>query len=348
MKSSIYKTDISTFIASLLCLLLLSSCKEKVSSIALYGNALPIDGGQEVFIKNPKDMQVRDSFLFLLGSGEGKLITLFSYPDLRFLGRLCTEGRGPKEFLDIACFCTDEDSLSIIQTNTKDMLSIGLADVLQESPDAWHITRLSALQPPNLSYTKTDFGIVSVCAEGPRVRIIGDEIKNSDYSVPYDIPGMNNLFLNSMWSGPLAYSPENKLIVTATRLGDVLELISLPSLERQTIVGPGGYPDFLKVGNGFSLGKIDGFFDVQIAGNEIYALYSGADREEMSKALRSGESFPDGGRTLRVYDLGGNLLRQYDLDISIQGFHVDLDRKQILGFSNNSNDLFYSFNLPES
>ena len=341
MKSYMSKIVNSSFIAFLFSLVLLSSCKERISCIALHGNTLAIDAGQEVFVKNPRDIQVRDSLLFMLGSGDGKLITLFSYPELRFLGRLCTEGRGPKEFLDIACFCTDEDSLFIIQTSTKEMHSISLVDVLQESPDTWHVTQLDALQPPNLCYTKTDFGIVSVCAEGPRVRIIGDKTKSSEYGVPYDIPGVNNLFLNSMWSGPVAYSPENKMIVTATRLGDVLELINLPSLERKTIVGPGGYPEFLKVGNGFSLGKIDGFYDVQIEGNEIYALYSGADREEMSKALRSG------GRTLRVYDLDGNLLRQYDLDTSVHGFHVDLDRKQILGFSNASSDLFYSFNIPE-
>ena len=91
------------------------------------------------------------------------------------------------------------------------------------------------------------------------------------------------------------------------------------------------------------MGRIDGYFDVIIDDSRIYALYSGADRKEQSRLIRSGEDVPYGGNVVRVYDLVGALLEEYHLDRPVCSICIDSSLSRMVAIDSDSDNIFYSF-----
>lgn len=146
-----------------------------------------------------------------------------------------------------------------------------------------------------------------------------------------------------MWDASVDYDEKSKLIAVAAKFGDVIEVYNHKTGECNVIIGDGGMPNITS-GSQMSIGKIDGYSDIKIVDNQIYALYSGADREKLAEQWRKGESTPNGGVNLKVYSLDGKQKKHYTLDRHITGFDIDIKNKKIIAIDSN-NGIFCSFNL---
>lgn len=154
-------------------------------------------------------------------------------------------------------------------------------------------------------------------------------------------------YMTSLWNSSIAYQEEPKIAVNVSQLGDLLEIYKQGHDGIISIIGEGGVPDVIREGGRISIGKVDGFSDVQIFKNRIYALYSGADRKEMIELARRGKNVPDGSDQLLVYDLDGTMLRKYKLNRRVNGFDIDTVNQVLVMVNSNTEAPMYTFPLPE-
>jgi hypothetical protein len=80
--------------------------------------------------------------------------------------------------------------------------------------------------------------------------------------------------------------------------------------------------------------------DLEITEDRIYALYGGISEPEIQKTSEV-------AKTLRVYDLDGNLLEQYELDRSLRSIALDKINKKIYGITTDSDPGIAVFSLPQ-
>lgn len=129
------------------------------------------------------------------------------------------------------------------------------------------------------------------------------------------------------WASYLAYSPSHRILVSATQLGDVLEIYNMKDSSSIVLYGKSSDPQYLPYPGGGAIPTgIKGYCSVYIGSRYIYALFSGQTFDEIIET--NGEA-PDGGKYLRVFDLKGNPVKLYHLDRVVQCFFVDEDNGKI-------------------
>ncbi len=141
------------------------------------------------------------------------------------------------------------------------------------------------------------------------------------------------------WRSFIAYHPSTSVLVLATQLGEVLEINSLRNTDPIVLYGPYGEPIFQATPNGQIIPTgIMGFSDIKITDNYIYAVFHGRPFKEISAAYQKGERAADGGYSIYVYDLKGNLIKKYMLTIPIYGIDVNEETNIIIATSVNTDD----------
>lgn len=346
MKNSVYIVQI------VFCLLIFSCTTDikKINTEALNLEILSSYENDSVFVTYPKEIKIKDSLLFMLSSSSGHFINVYSYPKLEFLTYIGVVGKSSEELLSIGTFDVDDDYIYLIDVSSKKLLKYSLKNIMQKDNKPAEKVMLNDINIPSLSYSKTEYGFISISATGDRYLLIdekGEKIKSFG-SLPVnsskDIPKIDSLYIPSLWNVSVDYDKKSNIIAVATKLGDVIEVCNLKTSECNVIIGKGGMPNIISKGNKISIGKIDGYYDIKIANNQIYALYSGVDREKLSEQWRKGINTPDGGVNMKVYSLDGELNKHYILDRYITGFDIDIKNKKIIAIDPN-NGVFCSFNL---
>lgn len=336
----------------LLLALAISACSvEKDDFIPLSSVPISYPGSDTLLVKNPREVMMKDSLLFLLASGPDEFVNVFSYPEMRLVCKLGAIGRGSGELIGVSTFDVDDDFLYLFDIPTSRRFRYSLSDVSRGEKKPDEIRKFDAFASPVLSFARCAGGMVAVEPKSPRVVLVSDDgtVSHSDYGLPDMAESvaerLNPMYVPSLWSGSVDCSDDGRILAAVTLLGDVLEIISLPDFERKLVVGEGGLPDVVTSGKAVSMGKIDGYFDVHVSGERIFALFSGMDREEMSRRLAAGESVPAGANIVKEFDLEGNLLRRYLLDRHITSFCMSEDGKSIIALAAEYEHLFYKFKL---
>lgn len=343
----------SVYIVPLFFYLLVFACKTDVKKIkpeALNSQSLDSYENDSVFVTYPNGIKIKDSLLFMLSNSSKHFINVYSYPELEFVTYIGVEGKSHEELLSVSTFDIDDDYLYLIDISSKKLLKYSLKNIAQKHNKPAEIITLKEINTPTLSYTKTEFGFISISPTNDRYLQIdetGKKIKSFG-SLPVnssnDVPKIDPLYIPSLWNTSVDYDEKSKFIVVATKLGDVIEIYNHKTDKYNVIIGEDGMPNIVSKGNQISIGKIDGYCDIKIADNQIYTLYSGANREKLVEKWRKGESSPNGGANMRVYSLDGEQKRHYILDRCITGFDIDIENKKIIAIDPN-NGIFCSFNL---
>lgn len=307
-----------------------------------------------LYMKFPYKVYLSDSLLFVLDlhAPNGYYINAFTYPDLEYVNSFALRGNGPDEVLGVANVSIVNGEISLIDHQKSTLFSYSIQDIRNDIVLPQRKHKYDIKHRPLLTVVKTEDGLfyvsnanrrdlVGISDSGEQRCQIGLQSQNDQDEVK--VPGM---YVPSLWNSVITYDSALNIVVVGTKLGDVLEIYNISSDSLTTIMGEGGYPGIVKRGNSISVGRIDGFSDIVISGNRIYALFSGADREELAKKWAKGESTPDGGNNIFVYDTDGRLADLFHLDRYINGFTIDSSSGIIIGVSSNRENPFSKFELP--
>lgn len=155
----------------------------------------------------------------------------------------------------------------------------------------------------------------------------------------------SRVILGQVWVRFLDYHPGNRRLALVTQLGEVVEIYDTATGASRILYGPNGEPSFRLNGNYAFPDGIRGFSDVQITDRYIYAIFQGDSFKERALLRQAGQTPPDGGASIYVFDLEGNPVRKYRLDHHISGFHVDEANRLITGVEVNNDEPIVQFSL---
>ncbi|WP_251619696.1 BF3164 family lipoprotein [Odoribacter lunatus] len=290
----------------------------------------------EVFMKYPYKVKVLDSLVFLWDlHGVNKFFHIYSFPDLKYIISFGSKGKGSNELVNAGGFVVDKGKMFVFDSFKADLYIYSIDSLLHGSTTPLQVVAYPPECIPVLAFTKVEDKFAILSFDGKDRVIFADSIGHvleRRYNYPIDkevsVPLYQN-FLASLWDSFLDYNPQNKILSLATKLGDVLEIYNLKDQTEYIVIGKGGKPDIVEKNGGFSIGRIDGFSDIQVKDKHIYALYSGLER--------TGESTPEGGNYIYVYDLKGHLEKIYELEQYINGFDIHEDEKAVYAVSSGDN-----------
>lgn len=327
-----------TFLIYLLPILLFIGCqphsKKSPEVIKLTSEVLLKE--PEVLMKYPYKIKVQDSLVFLWDlHGTNKFFHIYSYPDLKYIISFGTKGKGCNEFVNTGGFAIDKGKMFVFDSFKADLYIYSIDSLLHGLTTPSQVIAYPPECMPVLAFTKVEDKFAILSFDGKNRIIFVDSIGNvleRKYNYPIDreisLPLYVN-FLASLWDSFLDYNPRNKILSLATKLGDVVEIYNLGNQTKNIVIGKGGRPDIVEKNGGFSIGRIDGFSDIQVKDKNIYALYSGSER--------TGEITPEGGNYIYVYDLQGHLERIYELEQYINGFDIHENEKTVYAVSSGDN-----------
>ena len=122
------------------------------------------------------------------------------------------------------------------------------------------------------------------------------------------------------WRSFISFSPDKKLLVTVTQLGDVLDIYNIENGRHINYKGEDGEPEFHVTSEGYGIpaGRMC-YYDIQVTGHYIYAIYDGRKFSDIVKE----KEYKQGAKQLRVFDFDGKLRKEYTLDRPVTGIYVD-------------------------
>lgn len=333
-----------------ICLFILSckTDKREFLTVSLRSTVIGSCENDTVFVNYPKEVEIKNSMLFMLSNNAQHPINVYSYPELEFITYVGTKGRSREEMLSTSSFDIDDNFLYLIDTSTKKRLKYSLEDIAKGENKPCEVILLEEINTPTLSYAKTEDGFVSVSPLGDRFLFLNEmgckmmSFGSTPWDKSSDTTEINPEIIPTLWDVDVDYCEDSKTVVAVTNLGDVIEIVNCETCKCKVIVGDDGLPGETINGNMKVVGKVDGFQDVNIYDNLIYALYCGDSYADLIKKWRNGEDTLNGGATIKVYTLCGEHIRSYELDRRITGFTIH-DQK-IIGLDANNN-LFCGFDL---
>lgn len=121
------------------------------------------------------------------------------------------------------------------------------------------------------------------------------------------------------WRSFISFSPDKKLLVTVTQLGDVLDIYNMENGRHINYKGEDGEPEFHVTSEGYGIpaGRMC-YYDVQVTEHYIYAIYDGRKFSDIMKE----KEYKQGAKQLRVFDFDGKLRKEYMLDRPVTGIYV--------------------------
>ena len=308
----------------------------------LYGRVIPIDS---VFFRYPYRLEVRGDRVVIEDlHGPDHFYHLFTYPDFRYLHSFGQRGEGPEEMQTVDDFFWNGQTLWAL-ANIKSEL---VRWELNESRDKMIRTERIKLDKatfraldivpfqnnsfliPNYS---GDSRFCQVDRNGKLLKKWGeipterkDDLQKYPYAFGYG------------WRSFIDYSPNTGTLVAATQFGEVLEIWNVKKNTHKVLKGKLGEPEF-KILPEYAIptGAI-GHNDIQVTNRFIYVIYRGISIKEDMLAHQKGKPLPQGGKTIRVFSLEGEPLKEYKLDPSVSGIWVMEEEGKMWALDVNSNE----------
>lgn len=350
MISDMIKTSLkygNRLIMIFLSILGIAACKnhntpwEEIPIINLTSESLLKDTA--IFMKYPYKIRVMDSIMCIWDlHGGDKFFHIFSYPELKFITSFGESGRGDREFVNTAGFRMDEQNIYVFDSYRAKLNIFSIDSIMHNKLSPFQVINYPATCVPVLSFAKMENGYALLNFNGDErisfVDTLGQIIaKKYKYPITDTVEFKRyRAFTATLWDSFIDYNSHNKILGIVTKLGNVLEIYNLTNDSCKVIIGPGGTPGMFKKGGSVSVGKIEGFSDIQIKLNSIYTLYSGLKREDIYALRDKGIRSPNGGNFIYEYNLQGKLKKIYKLDRYVDGF--DLHENEGIIYTVSSND----------
>lgn len=310
----------------------------------LDGRTLQLD---TALLRYPFRIQVKGNKVVLFDlHGVDYYFHLFSYPEFRYLSSFGQRGEAPKEILSAENFRWLGDSLWTLDS--------GKAELVCWLPQGDSVHRVRSISMKRkvprpydfVQCTDETFLVPDYSGQGRFCRIAPDGSLMHRIGT---IPAANRHQLAQrpvtyayLWRSFVDYNSNKDVLVTATQMGEVLEIFHLKDTLRYAIyVGAQSEPYYLrKDDKGFM-----GFSDVQVTDRAIYAVFHGHTFKEIMRSRERGEVHPDGGKYIYVFSLDGKPLRKYVLDHYVYGISVDETQGIILATDVNQDEPIIEFSM---
>lgn len=315
----------------------------------LQGRVIPLDS---VFFRYPYRLEVRGDRVVMEDlHGPDHFYHLFTYPEFRYLSSFGQRGEGPEEMLTVDDFCWNGQTLWALDNIKSELVRWELSDSRDKMIRAERIKldkatfRALSVVPfqgnsfliPNYS---GDSRFCQVDRTGKLIRKWGEiptdrkkDLQKYPYAFGYG------------WISFIDYSPKTGTLAAATQLGEVLEVWNVKKNTHKVLKGKLGEPEFEILPEYAIPAGAAGHNDIQVTDRAIYVIYRGVSIKEGMLAYQRGKPLPAGGKTIRVFSLEGDPLKEYKLDHSVSGIWVMEEEGKMWALDVNSDEPLVEYSI---
>ena len=317
--------------------------------VELQGQVIPLD---TALFRYPYRLRVMEDRVIIEDlHGMDHFFHLFTYPDFRYLSSFGQRGEGPEEMLtvddgrwlgesfwgldniksELVCWQFNKDKSQMLRGESikLDKATFRALDFVPYQDGSFLI--------PNYS---GDTRFCEVDRKGKLLKKWG--------KIPTDKPKLleqNPNVYGQGWRSFIDYSSKTGTLVAATQFGEVLEVWNVKKNTHKVLKGKLGEPDFeIRQDYALPAGMI-GHNDIQVTDCGIYVIYRGISMKESMLANQKGKPLPIGGKTVRVFSLEGEPLKEYQLDHSVSGIWVDEEAGKMWALDVNSDEPLVEYNI---
>lgn len=300
-----------------------------------------MDIPQDLFCAFPSQIELYDSVIIILDrESSNRGVHKLSYPDFNWIGSLGEKGKGEQEYIYLTQMNIREDELYLLDPVSSKFL---VYDLNVNAIYPKRVEKFSPVSNPLLSATvMNDSVIVSGDINSKKFLLFqtySGKLLDSIFVAEKTEKKDRELTASSLYDLKLSYDHKD-FLAAATHSGEVVYIYNTKTKGGNCVVGPNGFPDFGKTDDGhILLGKIEGFTDIKIYGDYIYAIFSG------KSAIESMTSDSIGGKYIYVFDKMGTPIIKYELDKEIFSFCMDTSRNILYGLNPNSEKFIISYKL---
>ena len=316
--------------------------------ISLKGEKISLS--DTVLMRYPFRIRQDGDYLYLLDlHGTETFFHIFDKTDYKHIASFGIRGEGPEEVLQgMNIRYVSTDSIWTLDSNKRQICRWKFSPIDKEIIREETIQLTSQLQSPLdfLLYDDATFLIPDYSGKNRlhRVNSQGDIIESIG-----NIPVRNSVkkeaqpALAQAWRSFIDYHPKKHILVTATQLGDVIEIFNQNTGTHKKLYGPQKEPiyQYSSKGNAIPTG-IMGYSDILVTDCYIYAVFHGQTFKEIINSQGNSE---DGGHYIHVFDFNGNPVCKYILDYAIYGIHIDEENGTIWATNVNSDDQIVKFTI---
>ena len=315
----------------------------------LKGRTISIDS---VMFRYPYRLEVRGDRVVIEDlHGPDHYYHLFTYPDFRYLSSFGKCGEAPDEMQTVDDFFWNGQTLWALDNIKSELVRWELnkaRDKMIRSEriklDKATFRALDIVPFQNNSFLIPNYSgdsrFCQVDRNGKLIKKWGEiptERKEDLQKYPYAF--------GYGWCSFIDYSPKTGTLVAATQFGEVLEIWNMKKDTHQVLKGKLGEPEFeIRPEYAIPAGAV-GHNDIQVTDRAIYVIYRGVLLKEEYQAYRKGKPLPSGGKTIRVFSLEGEPMKEYKLDHSVSGIWVMEEEGKMLALDVNSNEPIVEYSL---
>ena len=308
----------------------------------LQGRVIPIDS---VFFRYPYRLEVRGDRVVIEDlHGPDHFYHLFTYPDFRHLHSFGQRGEGPEEMQTVDDFRWDGQTLWALDNIKSELVRWELND-----------SRDKMIRTERIKLDKATFRALDIVPYLDNSFLIPNYSGDSRFcqvdrngklfkkwgEIPTD--NQNGLRKHPYaygygWRSFIDYSQKNGVLVAATQLGEVLEIWSVKKDTHKVLKGRLGEPKF-EIHQQYAIPSgVKGYNDIQVTERAIYVIFEGASIKENMLADQKGKPLSEGGKTVRIFSLEGEPLKEYKLDHSVSGIWVMEEEGKMWALDVNSDE----------
>ena len=315
----------------------------------LKGRTISIDS---VMFRYPYRLEVRGDRVVIEDlHGPDHYYHLFTYPDFRYLSSFGKRGEAPDEMQTVDDFFWNGQSLWALDNIKSEMVRWelnktrdGMIRAERIKLDKATFRALDIVPFQNNSFLIPNYsGDTRFCQVNRNGKLIKkwgkipterkDDLQKYPYAFGYG------------WRSFIDYAPKTGTLVAATQFGEVLEVWNVKKNTHKVMKGKLGEPEF-KILPEYAIptGAV-GHNDIQVTDCAIYVIYRGVSMKENMQARQKGKPLPEGGKTIRVFSLEGEPLKEYKLDHSVSGIWIDEQAGKMWALDVNSDDPLVEYKL---
>ena len=315
----------------------------------LQGRVVPLDS---VFFRYPYRLEVRGDRVVIEDlHGPDYYYHLFTYPAFRYLHSFGKRGQGPEEMQTVDDFRWDGQTLWALDNIKSELVRWELNDSRDKmirseriKLDKATFRALSVVPFQNNSFLIPNYSgdsrFCQVDRFGKLIKKWGEiptdrkkDLQKYPYAFGYG------------WISFIDYSPKIGTLVAATQLGEVLEIWNVKKGTHKIVKGKLGEPEFeILPEYAVPTGAV-GHSDIQVTDRAIYVIYRGVSMKDDMLAHQKGKPLSQGGKTVRVFSLEGEPLKEYKLDHSVSGIWVMEEEGRMWALDVNSDEPLVEYKL---
>ena len=308
----------------------------------LLGRVIPID---TVLFRYPYRLEAYGDRVVIEDlHGQDCFYHLFTYPDFRYLSSFGLRGQGPEEMKTVDDFRWNGQTLWALDNIKSELVRWELNDSRDQmirterlNLDKATFRALDIVPYLNNSFLIPNYSgdsrFCQVDRNGKLIKKWGeipterkDDLQKYPYAFGYG------------WRSFIDYSPKTGTLVAATQFGEVLEFWNVKKNIHKVLKGKLGEPEFEILPEYAIPAGAVGHNDIQVTDRAIYVIYRGVSLKEEMMARQKGKPLQAGGKSVRVFSLEGEPLKEYKLDHSVSGIWVMEEEGKMWALDVNSDE----------